>query len=88
MSAAPPEVTGRKFLKKRAIAQRYGKSSLKTIDRWVAKKILPEPDFEINGIGFWGEDRLDAADRERTVEAGTKGTKGQAKDQPAISPAP
>jgi len=85
----PPEVTGRKFLRKRAVAARYGKSALKTIDRWVAAKILPEPDFVINGIGFWGEDRLDECDRARTVAgAGTSRAKRLQNLRPAESPTP
>jgi hypothetical protein len=77
-----PEVIGRRFLKKRALAMRYGKSSLKTIDRWLAAGILPRPDFSINKIGFWGEDRLDECDRARTVSAAGKAKRLQA-DQPS-----
>ena len=86
--ASRPEVTGRRYLKKRAVAARYGKSSTKTVDRWIASGILSGPDFVINGIGFWDEERLDERDRARTVAAGTSRTKRLLKDQPANSPTP
>lgn len=76
---------GRRYLKKRAVALRYG-SSLKTVDRWVADRIIPPPAFEINGLDFWAEDQLDECDRERAAVADAK--RAERREQLANSSAP
>jgi DNA-binding transcriptional MerR regulator len=55
-------MTSRK-LTSRALQQRYGVVD-KTIDRWVATGILPEP-MRINGYRYWDEEEVEQRDRER-----------------------
>jgi hypothetical protein len=65
---ARPEVTGKRFLKKRAVAARYA-CTVRTVDRWVLAGILPGPAFSINTIPYWSEDALNRRDRARTTES-------------------
>ena len=82
---ARPEVTGKRFLKKRAVAARYA-VSVRTVDRWVAAKTLPGPAFEINGIPYWPESVLNRRDRARATEAaGPSRAERLKKAQPALS---
>jgi hypothetical protein len=68
-----PEVTGRKFSNKRALAIRYGVVP-RTIDRWVKAKILPPPDLTINNRDYWYDARIDAHDHASTAaRAAAKG---------------
>ena len=55
-------MTSRK-LTSRALQQRYGVVD-KTIDRWVATGVLPEP-MRINGYRYWDEEEVEQRDRER-----------------------
>jgi predicted DNA-binding transcriptional regulator AlpA len=56
-------MTSRK-LTSRALQQRYGVVD-KTIDRWVATGVLPEP-TRINGNRYWDEEEVEQRDRERS----------------------
>lgn len=67
----------RQLLSARRVATRYG-VHIRTLSRWVARKVIPLPDVLIGERKYWYADSLDAADRKRTIEAG-------AKAQPAIS---
>ena len=49
-------------LNSRALQQRYG-VVVRTIDRWVATGVLPEP-MRINNIRYWDEGEIE--ERERT----------------------
>jgi hypothetical protein len=73
---ARPEVTGRKFVSKRAVADRYD-VVIRTIDRWVKAGILPVPDLVINHRDYWHEESLDRHDRAAVV------ARAAAKDLPA-----
>jgi hypothetical protein len=58
----------RRRLKKRQVAVREGVST-RTVDRRVAKRILPPPDDVVDGRCYWWEDTLDAFDAERLQQA-------------------
>ena len=64
---ARPELTGRKFAPKTAVATRYTVST-KTVDRWVKRGILPPPALAINNRKYWDEAALDERDRGRAAE--------------------
>jgi hypothetical protein len=52
----------------RALTERYGVVD-RTIDRWVATGVLPEP-MRINSIRYWDLDELEEFERERKAQAG------------------
>ena len=52
----------------RGVAERYG-IALRSIDRWLAKKILPAPDRIVNGRRYWFLTSLERADRAPTASA-------------------
>jgi hypothetical protein len=43
---------------------RYGVKNLRTIRRWEIQKVIPPPDFVINGRKYWREATLDEHDRQ------------------------
>jgi hypothetical protein len=69
MSAIQPNVTGRK-LPTRAVCERYGNVSDRTISRWQANPALnfPKP-IVINNRKYFDEDELTAFDRARAAAA-------------------
>jgi hypothetical protein len=79
--ARPVEVSNRKFISKRAVADRYG-VVIRTIDRWVKAGFLPGPDLVINHRDYWSEAGLDQHDRAAVA------TRAAAKGLPAKSAAP
>jgi hypothetical protein len=52
----------------RGVAERYG-IALRSVDRWLAKKILPTPDRIVNGRRYWLVASLERADRAHTADA-------------------
>lgn len=58
----------RKFLTKRAVAQRYSVTP-RTVERWAQTGALRPADQTINNRPYWSEDGLDADDRQRTIDA-------------------
>ena len=52
----------------RGVADRYG-ISLRSVDRWLARKVIPSPDRVINSRRYWLLSSLDAADRQHTASA-------------------
>ena len=52
----------------RALCERYS-ISLRSIDRWLAKKIIPPPDRVINSRRYWYLDNLERADRQHVLNA-------------------
>jgi hypothetical protein len=60
----PSNRATRRALNSRRLAERYG-VSMRTIPRWLERKIIPAPDFVINTRGYWFEETLDEADRKR-----------------------
>ena len=42
-----------KLIGVRGLCDRYGGISLRTIDRWLDKKIIPPPDRMISGRRYW-----------------------------------
>jgi hypothetical protein len=52
----------------RAVCDRYN-ISLRSIDRWLARKIIPPPDRVINTRRYWLLSSLDAADRQHVANA-------------------
>lgn len=51
-------------------AQRYGRCT-RTLDRWLAQGIFPEPDLVINGRRLWSDETLDKFDeQQKTARAG------------------
>ena len=67
---ARPEITGRKFISKRAVAVRYGIVP-RTVDRWTKAGFLPPSDMVVNHRHYWDEEGLEQHDRERTKHAAT-----------------
>ena len=65
--ARPVEIAGRKFVSKRAVADRYD-VVVRTIDRWVRDNILPASDLVVNHRHYWLEASLDRHDRRSTTE--------------------
>ena len=62
---ARPEVTGKRWLRKKAVALRYDCHE-RTIDAMAADGRLPEPYYHGKRIPRWDEDELDEADRRAT----------------------
>lgn len=52
----------------RALTERYGVVD-RTIDRWVATGVLPEP-MRINSIRYWDLGELEEFERERKTQSG------------------
>ena len=50
------------FLPTREVRARYGGKSEKTIERWVARGVLPQPDW-INGRRYWRRSVLEQYER-------------------------
>ncbi len=69
----------RRLLSARRVADRYS-IHIRSLARWVARKVIPPPDEIINDRRYWYDTTLDQADRDRTRKAG-------AKNQPATPPA-
>ena len=61
----------RKLLSARKVADRYS-IHIRSISRWVDKGVIPAPDAIILSRRYWYADKLDAADRKRTIEAGAE----------------
>jgi hypothetical protein len=83
MPPIPPDQVStyyRRLLSARRVADRYS-IHIRSIARWVARGVIPPPDETILSRRYWYVETLDAADRKRTVEAGTR-------TQPAHSPTP
>jgi hypothetical protein len=59
----------KRYLRKLGLRERYGNICEKTVDRYRRKGRIPEPDFYINQIPFWSEDRLDEADLKAMKES-------------------
>lgn len=57
-------------LTSRMLCERYGVVT-RTIDRWVAAGILPQP-MVINSFRYWDEAELEERDRERMRPAATQ----------------
>jgi DNA-binding transcriptional MerR regulator len=74
-------MTSRK-LTSRALQQRYGVVD-KTIDRWVATGVLPEP-MRINGYRYWDEEEVEQRDRERERSRTACSTMGSIREFPAV----
>jgi hypothetical protein len=55
----------------RGLCIRYGVKHPRTIRRWEIQKVIPPPDFVINGRKYWWETTLDEHDR-RSVAARAK----------------
>ena len=52
----------RRYLRKKAVAERYGVHE-RSVDRMKNDGRLPPPDFYNGRFPLWGEDTLDASDR-------------------------
>ena len=60
-----------KRLTARRVADRYS-VGVRTLYRWIAKKVIPPPDEIILTRRYWFESTLDEADRQRTIAAGIR----------------
>jgi DNA-binding transcriptional MerR regulator len=72
MPPVPPTQTSPYLLQllgARAVASRYN-VALRTLDRWLAREILPPPARVINNRRYWLLADLEAADRQHTLNAG------------------
>jgi hypothetical protein len=71
---ARPEITGKKYSGKRAVGERYGGRSPRTIDRWVKAGILPPPDLYMGRHPLWADETLNQHDRQAVIaRAAAKG---------------
>ena len=52
-----------KFLRKRAVAERYGNIHIRTVNRMVDEGRLPPPTIRGNRLCLWDEEALDEFDR-------------------------
>jgi hypothetical protein len=60
---ARPEVTGKKYLRRGELAERY-KVDLRTIDRWYKEDgRLPKPDLVMARSPMWSEGLIEANER-------------------------
>ena len=60
----------RRLVPSRGVTARYGDISLRTLDRWIARGVIPPPEEVIAGRRYWLLETLERADRRRTIEAG------------------
>jgi DNA-binding transcriptional MerR regulator len=58
----------RRLLGTRAVGQRYGGKSTRTIQRWWQQGVIPPPDQTIKNRHYWDEAALDRHDRQRVAE--------------------
>jgi DNA-binding transcriptional MerR regulator len=72
MSPLTPQ---RRFLGTRAVGQRYGGKSPRTIKRWWEKGVIPPPDQTIKNRHYWDEAALDHHDRQRVAERAAASSK-------------
>jgi hypothetical protein len=77
----PVEIGDRKYLGKPRLAIRYD-ITVRTVDRWIKAKILPNPDLQIRGRSYWDEVALDRHDRRAVAEHAA------ARNQPDPNPTP
>jgi hypothetical protein len=63
MEADLVERRPKKYLRKKAVAKRYGDVNERSIPRMVADGRLPPPDLYNGRFPLWAEDTLDAHDR-------------------------
>jgi hypothetical protein len=60
--------SGKRWLRKAQVCARYGGISNKAVERHVAAKRLPPPDYPLgNKIPMWAEDVLDENDRQAAL---------------------
>jgi hypothetical protein len=67
--ARPPSLD--QHLKARATADRYN-TTIRTLNRWVEKGVIPAPDLIVCGKRYWKLATLEEADRRNTANAMTK----------------
>jgi hypothetical protein len=60
----------KRLVSSRGVTARYGDISLRTLDRWIARGVVPKPDRVIAGRRYWHWESLEQADRRNTAEAG------------------
>ena len=66
LSTGQSKLLGRK-LTSSALAERYS-VSVRTIDRWLEDKILPEP-MRIHKVRYWDEAEIEQLERERMARS-------------------
>jgi hypothetical protein len=52
----------------RGVCIRYGVKNPRTIRRWEIQKVIPPPDFVVNGRKYWWETTLDQHERQRVAD--------------------
>jgi predicted DNA-binding transcriptional regulator AlpA len=65
------EFRDRRFLNSRALSERYA-IAVRTVDRWVAAGILPEP-VSINGLRYWSLGEIEERERQRMAPRTARG---------------
>lgn len=58
----------KRLLPARAVRERYGNRSGRTLRRWVLSGVLPPPDRTINGRHYWWEETLAQHERRLVAE--------------------
>jgi hypothetical protein len=69
---------------RRAVGRHYGGKHPRTMKRWQDRGILPPPDFEVNGRGYWWSDTIAELDRQRTIALAASRER-QVRSEPMIS---
>jgi hypothetical protein len=64
----PVNAPARGYLATKGVGLKFGGAVPKTVNEWVAKKILPPPDLVILGHKYWDEAKLDAYVHQRMLE--------------------
>jgi hypothetical protein len=62
-----------KLVGARGVCARYDNISLRTLDRWLARKVIPPPDRVINSRRYWLVENLERADRQHVLNAAGNG---------------
>jgi predicted DNA-binding transcriptional regulator AlpA len=73
----------KKYLRKRAVAERYGGVTPRTIERMVKDGRLPEPEYPAGRFPMWDEAKLDECDRAATLRPNPKRVVGERKETAA-----
>jgi predicted DNA-binding transcriptional regulator AlpA len=64
----------KRYLRKRAVTERYGGVSIRTIERMVKDGRLPPPEYPLGRLPMWDAAKLDEFDRAATLAPRPKQT--------------
>jgi hypothetical protein len=80
------KTSSNRWLRKAQVRARYGGVSNKSIERHVAAKRLPPPEYPLsNRIPFWDEGRLDENDRQAALARRAPAASGRPYQKAAVA---